>query len=204
MTYAPRSGWHWGDSKMIKIYINLSSRPFVNNRKFYLLAGSLLIVFLVSSYWNFSRYHMIHAHRGEANRLLSGDRVRIEAMTREQEKLLSRLQTADTAEFLDRVEHVNQLITRRTFSWTALLNDLETLTPANLQIVSIKPQVRGKEMGIEIIANGRESGDYIKFISNLEASEKFFDVSPLYEDLSKRPGFVGREIGVIVKYRGQG
>lgn len=188
---------------MIKIDINLASRPFVNRRKFCLVAGGLLAALLTLSYWNFSQYQGVRARRGEANQLLARDKGRFESLSREQEKVLARLQTPETADFLDELEHINQLIRRRTFSWTLLLNDLERLTPPNLQVVSIKPQFSNWGVLVEIVANGRSSKDNIQFVSNLEASGKFFDVSPLYEDISKNPAFVGREIGITVKYKGQ-
>jgi type IV pilus assembly protein PilN len=188
---------------MIKIDANLASRPFVNHRKFYLISGGLLVLLLGISYWNFARYQSARARRGDVNGQLIRDRARFEALGREQEKVLARLQTLETAEFLDTLEHVNQLIRRRTFSWTRLLNDLERLTPANLQIVTIKPQIAGKGIIIEIVANGRSSQDNVQFVSNLESSGKFYDVSPLHEEISKNPAFVGREIAVQVKYKGQ-
>lgn len=188
---------------MIKIDTNLASHPFVNHRKFYMISGGLLVLFLGIAHWNFTRYQSVRARRGDVNQQLSRDRARFEALGREQEKVLARLQTPETAEFLDTLEHVNQLIRRRTFSWTQLLNDLERLTPANLQIVTIKPQIAGKGIIIEIVANGRSSKDNVQFVSNLESSGRFYDVSPLHEEISKNPAFVGHEIAVQVKYKGQ-
>jgi len=187
----------------MKIDINLSSRPFVNYRKFYLLAGFLLGLFLIVSSWNFSAYRSSHERRKVFVESLSNDQMRLEAMGKEEEKLLRSLQTAETSDFLDRVEYINQIINRRTFSWTRLLNDLEKMTPPNLQLASIKPQVRGKDLVIEIVVKGRNTQEMIQFVLNLENSGKFIDVSPMYEDLSKNPGFVGREMGVVVKYLGQ-
>ena len=188
---------------MVKIDANLASRPFVNHRKFSMISGSLLVLLLAISYWNFAWYRSARARRGEVNERLGRDVARFEALGREQEKVLARLQTPETAEFLDTLDHVNQLIRRRTFSWTRLLNDLERLTPANLQIVTIKPQVLGSRIIIEIVANGRSSRDNVQFVSNLESSGKFFDVSPLREEVTKNPAFVGREIAVQAKYKGQ-
>lgn len=187
----------------MKIEINLSSRPFVNHRKFYLMGGGLLGLLLIVSFWNYSQYRSSHERRKTFVESLSSDQLRLEAMGKEEEKLLRSLQTAETSDFLDRVEYVNQLIRRRTFSWTRLLNDLEKLTPPNLQLSTIKPQVRGADMMIEIVVKGRNTQEMIQFVSNLENSGKFADVSPMYEDLSKNPGFVGREMGVVVKYLGQ-
>jgi type IV pilus assembly protein PilN len=188
---------------VIRIDTNLASRPFVNHRKFYLISGALVLVLLSVSYWNVNWYRTIHARRGEVNQRLSQDQARFDSLGREQEKLLTRLQTVETAEFLDRLKHINSLIDRRTFSWTMLLNDLERLAPANLQVVSIKPEISGQAILIEIIANARSSADNIQFVANLESSGKFYEVTPLYEDISKNPAFVGREIGISTKYKGQ-
>jgi len=193
----------WGGIELIRIDINLSSRPFVNYRKFYLIAGSLLSLFLIVSLWNLSQYRTSHERIKAFVQSLSSDQMRLEAMGKEQEKLLQSLQTSETSDFLDRVEYINQLINRRTFSWTRLLNDLEKLTPANLQLASVKPQIRGSDLVIEIVVKGRVTQEMIQFVSNLENSGKFTDVSPIYEDLSKNPAFVGREMGVLVKYLGQ-
>ena len=189
---------------LIRIDINLASRPFVNNRKFFLIAGTLIVVWFSLSYWNFARYHALRGRRVEVKELLARDQARFEALGKEQEKLLAGLQTPETADFLDRLNHINQLIQRRTFSWTILLNDLERLAPPNVQVMSIRPQISPQGILVEIVANGRSSSDNIQFVSNLESSGKFYEVSPLYEDLSKNPTFVGREIGISVRYKGQG
>ena len=188
---------------MIKININLSTRPFVNNRKFFSIIAMLLLLLVGVSQWNVSRYRTAHSRREQIRRLLNEDKVRIEKLEKHQQEIMARLQRSDTSEFLDLVDYINRLIKQRTFSWTRLLNDLETLTPGNLQIVSIRPFVVGNEIGIEITANGRSSQDYIEFISNLELSGKFYKINPIFEDIAKSPGLVGKLINVTVKYKGQ-
>jgi type IV pilus assembly protein PilN len=188
---------------MIKLNINLSTSPFVNNRKFFGIVTLLLLLLLGVSYWNFSHYRTAHFRREQVNHLLSHNQLMIERLEREQQAIMARLQRADTSQFLDLVDYINSLIKQRTFSWTRLLNDLEKLTPANLQIVSIRPLIVGNEIGIEITANGRSSQDYIEFISNLESSGKFYSINPIFEDIAKAPGLVGKLINVTVRYRGQ-
>jgi type IV pilus assembly protein PilN len=188
---------------MIKININLSSRPFVNNRRFFSIVAVLLLLLGSVLHWNFSRYRSAHSRREQIKHLLSEDQARIEKLGKEQQEIMARLQKPDTGEFLDLVDYINRLIKQRTFSWTRLLNDLETLTPGNLQIVSIRPLVLGNEVGIEITANGRSSQDYIEFISKLESSGKFYSINPIFEDIAKSPGLVGKLINVTVRYKGQ-
>ena len=188
---------------MILININLSSKPFVNYRKFVAITVSLLLLLAGISYWNISQYRTVHLRKENINRVLADSQAHIEKLAIEEQQIRGRLQKPETAEFLDLVNYVNLLIKRRTFSWTRLLNDLETLIPANVQIVSIRPKIVEKELGFEITANARDSQDYIEFISNLESSGKFYNVNLLYEDLSKAPGFVGKQISLAVKCKTQ-
>ena len=188
---------------MIQININLSSKPFINYRKFAVITVSLLLLLASVSYWNISSYRTVHSRTEKVNRVLADSQAQMEKLVMEEQQIRGRLQKPETTEFLDLVNYVNLLINRRTFSWTRLLNDLETLIPANVQIVSIRPKIVDKELGIEITANARDSQDYIEFISNLESSGKFYSVNPLAEDISKTPGFVGKQISLAVKYKGQ-
>jgi type IV pilus assembly protein PilN len=186
---------------MMKVNLNLSSNPFVNNRSFYLLAGCLFLLLVGLSYWNVALQRNVHARKIKMDSSLSHSREQFEKIEREEKEIKARLLKPETADFLETVEFVNQLIERKTFSWTTLLNDLEQLTPGSIQVVSIRPRVVKNEFGIEITANARNSADYIEFIKNLESSDRFQNLTPIYEDLSKTPGFSGKQISIAVRYR---
>jgi type IV pilus assembly protein PilN len=186
---------------MLKINVNLSPDPFINNRKFYLISGLLLLLLTSGSYWNVTQYLQVHSRRAGTENLLVQDRDHLERLDQQEKEIKTRLLRPETADFLETVEYINRLIEKKTFSWTRLLNDLERLTPANIQIVSIRPSVSRNEFGIEITANARNSADYVEFVSNLENSEKFQNVTPVYEDISKTPGFVGKQIALTARYK---
>lgn len=188
---------------MLRTNLNLSSVPFINNRKFYLVSLLLSGILCGVSYWNATQYLKVHSRKMEMDQVLEKTRQQIWKLEGEEQQIRGRLLRPETADFLDTVEYVNQLIDRRTFSWTELLNDLEQVVPPNVQVVSIRPRIVRNEFGIEITANARNSEDYVSFLSNLEASRKFGGVVPIFEDLSKTPGFVGKQISVAVKYRAQ-
>ena len=188
---------------MLRTNLNLSSSPFVNNRKFYLVSLLLLGVLAGVSYWNAAQYLKVHSRKTEMDRVLQKTRQQVDKVEGEELQIRNRLLKPETADFLETVEFVNQLIERRTFSWTQLLNDLEQVVPPNVQVVSIRPRIVRNEFGVEITANARSSEDYVSFLSNLESSRKFGGVVPIFEDLSKTPGFVGKQISVSVKYRVQ-
>ncbi|MEW5977022.1 MAG: PilN domain-containing protein [Acidobacteriota bacterium] len=189
---------------MIQININLASKPFVNHRKFLLIAGSLLVVLASVSLWNYFQYRTHRELHGDIYTRLEKDRREIDRLGRELGSVIERLSRAENGDFLDVVSYVNVLINRRTFSWTQLLNDLETLIPAGVQVVSLKPKILEQGVGIEITVNSRTGEDMIGFISRLETSGKFDQVTPIMEGLSKTPGFAGKQITLSASYKGQG
>ena len=186
---------------MTKLSLNLSSNPFVNNCSFYLSAGCLFLLLVGVSYWNIASERKVHALKAQMDSSLGQSQQQLGKIEQEEKAIKARLLKPETADFLETVEFINRLIERRTFSWTALLNDLEQLTPGSIQVVSVRPRVVKNEFGIEITANARNSADYIEFIKNLENSDKFQNLTPIYEDLSKTPGFSGKQISIAVRYK---
>jgi len=68
----------------------------------------------------------------------------------------------------------NELIDRRTFSWTDLFNRFETTLPDEVRITSVRPHVDKDHrivLRIHVIARGAE--DVNQFLENLEKSGAF-------------------------------
>ena len=65
----------------------------------------------------------------------------------------------------------------------------------------ITPQIVEGEVIVEIICNAKSGSDYIQFVSQLESSGNFYGVNLVNEDISKTPGFIGKQYGLNVKYQ---
>jgi len=77
----------------------------------------------------------------------------------------------------DAVREANTVIDGRTFSWTALLNWLETTLPPDVRIASITPEVDTDGRFVVAFKVEGESVDSIdKFLSALEATGRFEDL----------------------------
>ena len=188
---------------MLRVPLNLASRPFFNNRKFYAASLLLGLVFVGLSAANLLLYL---AHRSQSlrlNRELADQTAEAGRLEREQQEIWARLQRPETEDFLNLVDYLNPLIAQRTFSWTRFLNQLENLVPHQVQIVAIAPRIVESEIAVEIFCNARSGADYIEFISRLEADSDFYQVNLMTEDVSKSPNFVGKHYGLQVKYRAQ-
>lgn len=188
---------------MLRVPLNLASKPFFNNRKFYAATLLLGLVLVGLSAANLLLYL---AHRSQSlrlNRELANQTAEAGRLEQEQQEVWARLQRPETEDFLNLVDYLNPLIARRTFSWTRFLNRLEDLVPHQVQIVAITPRIAESEIVVEIFCNARSGADYIEFISRLEADADFYQVNLMTEDVSKSPNFVGKHYGLQVKYRAQ-
>jgi len=84
----------------------------------------------------------------------------------------------------------NELIDRRTFSWTELFNRLETTLPDEVRIVSVRPRTDRSHatiIGITVVARGVD--DVNTFNNNLEQTGVFTRVRSLQERYNERGEF---------------
>jgi hypothetical protein len=154
--------------------MNLSTRPFYNERaaQFVLGAVALLIaaltVFNVVQYRSLSvRYTQLLGHVEDAERratTLRGDAERAR-------------QNVDRAQLLTvaaAAREANGLIDQRAFSWTELLNRLEATLPADVRIQSIRPSTdRDGNMTVTMLVLGRRAEDIEQFVEQLETTGAF-------------------------------
>ncbi len=74
------------------------------------------------------------------------------------------------------VVEANQIISQRTFSWTALFNHLETSLPPDVRITAVRPAEQGgvvRPLAITVVA--RDAGAIDAFMRNLESTGAFAD-----------------------------
>ena len=118
--------------------LNLATHPARNRRLFFSLLGlfgGLLAVLLVVGGSQVIRYGF-RSRTVRAN--LSQVQQKITAAEREGRKFESQIDQAEL-DHQKRVDTLNQLIYRKSFSWVDLLGSMEELLPGPCYIVSLKP-----------------------------------------------------------------
>src|SRR2546422_86799 len=156
------------------IRTNLSTRPFYNERvvRLWLLAIGVLVV--AASIFNVTR--IIHYSRSDTE--LATQASRDEARAAELRASAARLRASVDLKQVDyassEARQANDLIDRRTFSWTELFNRFEATLPEDVRITSVRPKVDRKNGNILTInVVGRTVEDVDKFMENLEATGAF-------------------------------
>lgn len=157
----------------MRITINLASRPYVELgsvlRKLRIAMIALAVVALGMGIWTITLDQQdkklqarIHAVELQTAKLQS-ERTANEA----------RMKLPMNAAELARSQFLNDLFARKSFSWTAVLMDLETVLPAGLQVSSIEPQVHaGGEVYIRLRVGGNRDRA-VDLLRNLEKSKRF-------------------------------
>ena len=173
---------------MNRITVNLARRPPENLRQVRLLWGSLLGVLLAAfivlsaialTGWLGSRglQAQVSNLRGQMSPLLAS-RARSEAP----------LHRPDVRQVLDRADYFNQLIDRKTVSWTRLFERLEQIQPQGVALVSLRPLQRNGARAIDIRFTSDTLAPAIDFVRRLELSGDFADAQVERETEAVRKG----------------
>jgi hypothetical protein len=163
--------------------INLSTRPFYNERlvRVVLGLGTLIVLGLTA-------FNVV-----QAMRLTSRDaEVRAQADAAEAEAARLRGQAAVIRQTINREQltavqaaarEANQLIDRRSFSWTDLFNRFEATLPGDVRIASVTPQVDQEgRMLVAVTVVSRRVEDLDGFIEALEKTGAFQEVLSRQEE----------------------
>ena len=168
------------------IRTNLSTRPFYNEHAVRLvLLGAGLIV-LAATLFNVTRILQLSRQDTQLATQASSDEARardlIASAARRRASVDPRALELASVE----ARQANDLIDRRTFSWTELFNRFETTEPDEVRITAVRPRLdpkRGTVVTITIMARTVE--DVNQFIDRLEATGAFTQLVRLDEHLDE-------------------
>jgi Tfp pilus assembly protein PilN len=181
------------------IRTNLSTRPFYNQRAVSLWIGSLALVVAAATVFNlasvidYSRNDTALATQASLDEARAGD-LRANAA-----KLRASIDPRQIAFASTEASAANELIDRRTFSWTALFNQFETTLPDDVRITSVRPKLepkRGIVLTMSVVARNVEDVD--RFMQNLEGLGAFRELNPT-EDRTDEDGLITAIIEAVYK-----
>ena len=156
------------------IRTNLSTRPFYNERAVHLWLLAILLAVAAATAFNVSR--VIRYSRSDTELAMQASRD--EARAADLRLQASRLRKTVDPRQIDfasaEARQANDLIDRRTFSWTELFNRFEATLPDDVRIIAVRPKVDRRNGNILTInVHGRSIEDVDKFMENLEATGAF-------------------------------
>ena len=157
----------------MRVQVNLATRPFVELRPFFLRLRLIMAALAVAGLAIAIGAHLFSAQADKQQ--LELDRLRNQTISVQQAKLHTEQRMRDpvNARVLDRAHFLNTLFLRKSFSWTAVMMDLENVLPNGVQVTSIEPQIAPDgNVGIRLRVAG-ERANAIQLVRNLEHSRRF-------------------------------
>jgi len=157
----------------MRITLNLASKPWVDTgtlmrrlRIALIALAAACVLLLVGLH-----FEARTAHRAQAKRdAMDAQQAKLEG---EKKQFDFQLAQPANASILERSQYLNQVFAEKSFSWTAVMMDLENVMPVGVQVASIDPQVMSDG---SIVIRLRVNGDRdraVDLVRNLEKSKRF-------------------------------
>jgi len=161
---------------------NLSTKPFYNERALHAALAAVALLVVALTVFNLTqivlltrRQSALASQADAAENTARGLRAR--AAAARQSINTKQLDASSAA-----AKEANAVIGQRLFSWTELLNRLETTLPDDVRITSMRPTVDAKgEITLLMTVVGRKVEDIDRFMGNLQNTGAFTDVFPREE-----------------------
>src|SRR5438128_5227049 len=137
------------------IKTNLATRPFYNERAVRMWLFGVLLLVLAATAFNVSRVLRYSRSDTQLATQASHDESRTADLRRQAAQLRASVDPRQVDFAAADAREANDLIDRRTFSWTELFNRFETTLPDDVRIASVRPRVdhdRGILLNISVLA----------------------------------------------------
>src|SRR5579859_3070906 len=158
----------------MRLDINLASQPYEDSRQFWMRWGTAVgaVALLTLILLTLDITGWVNARRDRAaiaeKKAMIADRDRLRA---EAERILNLPENRTTR---DESQFLNQLIERKAFSWTRVLEDLEKVMPPHVHLTSISPQLDEEnqlELKMEVAGDSRDRA--LELPRRMEDSHRF-------------------------------
>jgi hypothetical protein len=171
------------------LHLNLASRPYRDYRPVYaaVVAMSLVTAFLmlnnVETYYRYTR-----DTRSTRTKIAS-----IEAQTqqeRERERMVQqRTKGLDLARLGAQTAFVNAKLAERAFSWSTLLDELESVLADDVRLVSVAPTFSDSGIQLSLDFVSKSANGMIKTINRMNADPQFLHPFPSSQSAVEGGGY---------------
>ena len=167
---------------MKPIHLNLASRPYRDYRPVYAVVVilSLLTAFLMLN--NIETYYR-YIHETQATR---AEIAKIEEEARKERQhenaAKQRLQGLDLKKLDQKTKFINAKLAERAFSWSLLLDKLESILVDDVRLVSVSPSfAESGPIQLSLTFQAKTSNGMIRTIDRMNADPQFSDAFPSTE-----------------------
>jgi type IV pilus assembly protein PilN len=182
----------------MRLDINLATRPYEDAREFWArwglgvgLLGLLTLVLLGLAVRGWTQ-----AGRDRHNIAQLQDQIA--ERDRERATAQAFLDMSVNRSTRDQSQFLNGLIQRKAFSWTRVFEDLERVMPANLHVVSLRPELNEQnQMQLDMKVAGDTRGASVELVHRMEGS-RHFQGAQLASEAQSGEGVIASVISIYI------
>ena len=176
----------------MRISINLATHPFVELRPLYArLRLAMAALALTAIALGFGLHALSASARTDQAQM---DSLKTQTMAEQLERQNNetRMREPQNQAILERAHFLNDLFAHKSFSWTAVMMDLERVLPGGVQVTSIEPTITAEgNVNIRLRVTGDRDLS-VDLVRNLEHSQRF--LAPHLNNETAQTKEAGREM----------
>jgi Tfp pilus assembly protein PilN len=164
------------------IRTNLSTRPFYNERIVRAFLVGFLVLVLVATVFNISRVLLYSRSDTQLSQQSARDESRAADLRASAVRLRATVDPKQIELASLEARRANDLIDRRTFSWTEIFNLFESTLPDEVRITSFRSKIEKEQIILTITIVARGAEDVSLFLDNMEQTGVFSQVGRALEE----------------------
>ncbi len=158
----------------MRVRINLASQPYevareLHRRMAMIIAGLGIVAVLLAGYILYLR-----AHTRGINRQIAQVQQQIDQMDREEMQARALLNKPTNKVIAEQSDFLNDLFARKSLSWTRIFTEMEKIVPAELHVVSMKPEyTKTNDLVLHVIVATDSRDRAVELVRHMEKSNHF-------------------------------
>jgi type IV pilus assembly protein PilN len=158
----------------MRLNINLATQPYEDARRFWFRwgGGLLALGIITTGLLYFTIIGWLGARKDRS--LMRQYRAQIAARDQERADAVALMNLPQNASTRDRSQFLNDLFYRKAFSWTQVFEELESVMPPRVHVVSIQPELASdNELAIKLVVAGDSRERALELVRKMESSTHF-------------------------------
>jgi len=170
----------------MRIRLNLATSPLENDHRFVVGAAVIAAIGVIALFGLSWKAYNVRAANQARRAEISSIQGEVSSLNERRQNLESFFNNTNILEVRDRSAYLNALIQERSFPWTRVFMDFESILPEGVRIVNIGPHLVGGHIELHMNVGAVSDDAKLKFLRALEKSKSFSHVALLSESRPQR------------------
>src|SRR5271165_2724044 len=182
----------------MRLNINLASNPYEAAREYTRRLGLLVAALSVLTVGLLGYIVYQRSRTRDIDQKITAARQEIASLDAEKAQAQAILNKPQNRDIADQSEFLNNLFARKALSWTKVFTEMERLMPANIHVVSMKPEFnRENQLVLHMVVATNARDKAVELVKLMEKSPHFRTPAVEAENTTGNAGDVGAAGGNI-------